>query len=119
MTPRIRFFTTLAASAFGTMIVLSAIGSVLEARGVLADSEAIGPIAATVFFALFLLLAFSLVPLVIHAFLAAQTRIGNGDGAAIRVLRANERRLTYGVWVFFALGFAIAVPAMLIGIGDR
>ena len=101
------------------MIVLSVVGSVLEGGGVLADSKAIGPITAAVFFALFLLLVFALVPIVIHAFIAAQTRIGNGELAAIRALRTHERRITFGVWAFFAVGLAIAVPAMLLDLGGR
>ncbi len=116
MCPRTKRFAFLAIGSFVAMIALSVLGGVLEARHALDDPElakVAGPVAGAVFVALFLLLGFAVVPLMIRVFLVLQTRIGNGALAPIRVLQAHERGVTYGVWAIFASGLAIATPVML------
>jgi len=116
MSPRIKRFAILAIGSVLAMIALSAVGAYLDAQGWRPDpehAERIGYAAGAVFFALFLLLGFSLVPLMIRLFVVLQTRIGNGELGLIRALAAHERGVAYGVWALFAAGLAIAAPVML------
>jgi hypothetical protein len=116
MTRRTKFFAGLAAGAFVAILALSALGAWLDARGWHGDPELakrLGYAAGSVFFALFLLLGFSLVPLMIRAFVVLQTRIGNGELAPIQALRAHERGVAYAIWALFGSGLAIATPVML------
>jgi hypothetical protein len=116
MSARIKFFAFLAVGSFVAMIALSVLGAILQSRGWHPDPEhpdRIATLVGGVFFALFLLLGFSLVPLMIHLFVVAQTRIGNGELGLIRTLAAHERAATWAVWALFGSGLAIATPVML------
>ncbi len=120
MSRRIKRFAILAIGSLVAMIALSILGYVLDAKHALDDpkiAEITGPAAGAVFFALFLLLGFSMVPLMIRLFVVLQTRIGNGELALIQALRAHERGVAYGVWALFASGLAIAAPVMLQELG--
>jgi hypothetical protein len=68
---------------------------------------------------LFLVFAYSLVPLMVHLFVRMQRRVGNADVAPIRWAGANEKRVTFGFWGLWTLGLAIALPAMLWDLGLR
>jgi len=120
MSPRIKLFAILAIGAVLAMIALSILGYLLDSKHVLDDPEVAkitGPAAGAVFFALFLLLGFSLVPLLIRLFVVLQTRIGNGELALVQSLRAHESGVAFGIWALFATGLAIAAPAMLRELG--
>jgi hypothetical protein len=64
-------------------------------------------------FAVFLLIAFSAVPLVIKLFVYLQIRIGNGEHWLIRWLDGHRWPMTFAFWGVFTLGLLIAVPTML------
>jgi hypothetical protein len=116
MTPRTKVFAVLAIGAIAAMIALAILGRFLDANHVLDDpavAKRTGPAAGAVFFALFLVLGFSLVPLGIRLFVVLQTRIGNGDLWLVRGLRAHDNGVTYAFWAVFALGLAVALPVML------
>lgn len=82
------------------MIVGGIIGSWLESSGTLTQ-ESIGPrgtmIVKLFYVGLFLLAAFAAVPLIIHAFVAGQIKIGNGEPGIIRWLQAHEHTVVYCV----------------------
>jgi hypothetical protein len=116
MSARIKFFAFLAVGSFVAMIALSVLGAILQSRGWHPDPEhpdRIGYIVGGVFFALFLLLAFSLVPLMIRLFVAGQGRIGNRERGLIQFLAAHERGAAYAIWALWGAGLAIATPVML------
>ena len=116
MSGYIKFFAITALVAFAAIILLSAAGHVLASRAPGQAPDALKPIApylGGVFFLLFLVLGFSLVPLVLRAFIVMQTSIGNADLWIVRGLRDHERGITYGVWGMFTLGTLIAFPVMV------
>lgn len=66
-----------------------------------------------VVFGLFLACGYSAVPLMIKLFLAGQRGIGNAAVAPIAWLEAHQVAVVVGVWLFFSLGVAVAVPAAI------
>jgi hypothetical protein len=84
---------------------------ILVVQGVLRDEEA-GPLAKLVLFALFFVFSLSLVPLILHGFLAAQGRIGNADLGPVRAVRDHQFRATLIVWGLMTAGMAVALPVM-------
>lgn len=64
-------------------------------------------------FAIFLLIAFSAVPLMIKLFVYLHTRIGNGEHPVIRWVDTHRWPMVWGFWGVFALGLLIALPTML------
>src|SRR5882757_6247896 len=52
----------------------------------------------------FCLLGFSCIGLMLHVFIALQTKIGNGAAPMIRFLASHETGLTFFVWGFLGLG---------------
>jgi hypothetical protein len=106
-----RFFIIIAASSFGLMVLSAIVGNVLESMGVL-TKENIGRtgtvIVLSFYFTLFCILAFSLVPVLLKAFVAMQVRIGNGEHALIRWVREHERGTVFTVWGLFTAGLLIA-----------
>lgn len=97
-------------SSFALMIIGAVAGNILESNGTL-SSEAIGPrgIAAVMFayFALFCVMAFSLVPLAIRFFISMQIKIGNGEFFLIKWFQAHEQGIVYGFWSMMVIGFCI------------
>lgn len=106
-----KIFTYILACSFGLMILGSVIGGILESSGTV-TRESLGArgiaIVLTVYFALFCLAAFALVPIVLRAFIALQIKIGNGEIFLVKWLQAHEQGVVYGVWGFFAAGLGIA-----------
>jgi hypothetical protein len=105
---KIRLLAFLA--AFGLMIVAAIIGNILEATGVLVP-EKMGPngIVAVfgVYFGLFCLICFTIVPLAVRIFIAGQIKIGNGELVIIKWLRKHENAVVFAYWGVFVLGLAI------------
>ena len=64
-----------------------------------------------VYFVLFCVLGFSIVPLAIRVFIFLQIKIGNAEVFLVRFLQAHEQSVVFGVWGLFVLGLCIAVPA--------
>ena len=97
-------------AAFGLMIVAAIIGNVLESKGIL-TRERLGPrgIAAAmmVYFALFCLICFTIVPLAVRFFIVGQIKIGNGELAVIKWLHAHENAVVFAYWGLFIVGLII------------
>ncbi len=106
----IRFFAILAGSSFGVIVLTALAGNLLETAGVL-SKERLGQkgIAAILafYFALFCIMAFSLVPIFVHAFITMQARIGNGEHAVVQWIREHERTVVYGIWTLFGAGLVM------------
>jgi len=102
------------ASAFGLLIVSAIVGNILEANGTFKNLGA-GAVAAVKSFyvALFCIIAFSLVPLLLKYFISAQIKIGNGELFVIKWLQAHEAGAVIGIWIFFIIGLCMALPAAL------
>ena len=70
-------------------------------------------LAKIVAFGLFLALGFAAIPLMLRVFLWGQRRIGNEAVPMVRFLAEHQTGVVVAVWIVFALGLAIALPAML------
>jgi hypothetical protein len=106
-----KIYLYILASSFGLMILGSVIGGILESSGTV-TRESLGArgvaMVLMVYFALFCLAAFALVPVVLRAFIAMQIKIGNGEFFLVKWLQTHEQGVVYGVWGFFAAGLGIA-----------
>ena len=70
-------------------------------------------LAKIVAFALFLALGFGAIPVMLRVFLWGQRRIGNEAVPMVRFLAEHQTGVVVAVWIVFALGLAVALPAML------
>ena len=94
----------------GLTIVAAIIGNVLESRGILTRDQ-LGPngiaVVMGVFFGLFCLLCFTVIPLALRIFIAGQIKIGHGELAVIKWLKGHENKVVFACWGFFVLGLII------------
>jgi hypothetical protein len=102
----------LAIGSFAALIILSVIGKALDVQNVVRNREAAGTIVKLTAFSLFLILGFSLLPVMLHLFVIAQGKIGNGELAPIRFLRQHEIGVTLAFWGMFTAGLLVALPVM-------
>jgi len=100
-----------AIGAIPAIFLLGALRQVLLSRHVIHDREA-GLAMKVAVFGLFLVFAFSLIPLALHFFIIGQGKIGNEDAGMVHFLRIHEQGVTYAVWGVFIAGLLIALPVM-------
>ena len=107
----VKLFLSIFVSALVLLIVTSIFGNFLEASGKLTRAT-LGPNGVNGvlagFFFLFLVLCFSLVPLVVRLFIHLQLQIGNGELALVRFMQAHEQGVVCSFWAFMAVGFGVA-----------
>ena len=104
-------FLIIFVSTFALLVLSSIVGSVLESSGTLGKLTPRQITAIKVFyFALFCVLGFSLVPLVLRLVVTLQARIGNADLLIVRFLQSHEKGIVYSFWALFLIGLSIAVP---------
>jgi len=105
-------FIILFSTSFGLILICSVIGHLLESSGTL-TKENVGPkgtaVIVATYFVLFCVMAFSLVPLLLRAFIAMQIKIGNGGLFLVKWLSGHERAVVYGFWGLFLAGLVIIV----------
>ena len=105
-----RIFLVVFLSALGLTIVGSIVGNILESRGTL-SAATIGANGINawklVFFVLFCVMAFSIVPLVVRFFITMQIKIGNGEFFLIKFFQTHEKAIVYGFWIMMVIGFGI------------
>jgi len=61
----------------------------------------------------FLIFGAAVVPVFLKVFLYLQSNIGNGDLAAMKLLREHPMKVVYAVWAVFGLGLLLALPVMI------
>jgi Cu/Ag efflux pump CusA len=109
-----KIYLIIFASAFGVLIVSAIFGNILESNGTLKTLSPIGIAAVKLFYvALFCVLCFSLIPLLLTYFISAQIKIGNGESFLIQWLQAHEKGFIYGFWALCVIGLCMAVPAAI------
>ena len=109
-----KLFLIIFASAFGLLIVSAVIGNILESNGTVKTLSPRGITAVKIsYLALFCVLVFSRVPLLLRYFISAQIKIGNGELFLIKWLQAHEQGVVYGFWTMCVIGLCIAVPAAI------
>jgi len=105
-----KLYIIILASSFGLIILGSIIGGILESSGTL-TREILGVRGDTILlmisFALFCVMAFALVPLVIRFFIVMQIKIGNGEFFLIQWFQAHEHTVVYCAWGMLVLGLVI------------
>lgn len=101
--------------ALALLVVFGVVGTALESRGVFAKEHAEAVKVASIAFAstLFIVLAFSAVPLAIRLFIRGQLRIGNGNLRAIQFIQEHETSARWAVWLIWITGLLIALPVMI------
>lgn len=70
-------------------------------------------LAKIVAFGLFLAIGFAAVPLMLRLFVYGQRRIGNESVPMVRFLAEHQTGVVLAAWAVFALGLAVALPAMI------
>jgi len=97
-------------SALGLSIIGAIIGNILESNGTL-SAATIGPKGINAItlaqFALFCVMIFAFVPLVVRFFIFMQIKIGNGELFLVKLFQAHEQAIVYGCWIMMVIGFGI------------
>jgi hypothetical protein len=109
-------FMIMAGAALGLIILSAVIGNMLESSGII-TREGLGSRGISVMkviqFVLFGLLCFSIVPLVVRAFVVLQLKIGNAEFFLVRWIQAHEQAVVYGFWGMMVVGLCLSLPAAI------
>lgn len=109
-----KIFLIIFASVFGFLIVSAIIGNILESNGILKTLSPKGiAVVKMSYFALFCVLVFSLVPLVLKYFISMQIKIGNKESFLLQWIQGHEQGVVYGFWTLCVIGLCVAVPAAI------
>ena len=95
------------------IIALAMLGNGLQASGLMRDPERLELPAKILFFGLFVVFAFSCIPLMLKLFAGGQRGIGNADLAPAFFLAQHATRITVGAWLFLGAGLTLAVPVAI------
>jgi len=106
----IKTYLILLGSSFALVIMVASTRYILEPKGTL-DEKKIGrrgtAAITAAYLALFCVMAFAIVPLVVRLFIVMQQRIGNGKYIFITWFQAHEQAVVYGCWGVMALVICI------------
>jgi hypothetical protein len=108
----VKIFGIIAAATLGLFILSAVLNGIFGFDQKIVDPQ-IKTAAQVIYFILFLILCFSVVPLFIKLFITGQIKIGNGEVALIKLLRENEKVVVYGIWTFMVIGLSMAIPAAI------
>jgi len=112
----IKVFLLIFALALGLMIFSDNFFNIFESGRMLAK-KTIGPKGIPflqVFqFAMFLVLGFSIIPIMIRLFVILQLKIGNGELPLVQFLHAHEQGAVFSIWGFYAIGLCYIVPEFI------
>lgn len=97
---------------FAALILFAILGNVVTGGRPLKD-PALMLGAKVLIFGLFLAFGFSLIPLMLKIFLAAQVKIGNGEVGIIKTLASHQTAAVWIIWGLFIAGMAVAIPAAI------
>jgi hypothetical protein len=109
----LRTHALLSGGLLALMILMAMAGNALQASGIIKHPEELQTPMRFVFFTIFIVFAFSLVPTMVKLFFAGQTSIGNTDKGFIRLLDRHQSGVVYTIWGIWILGAAIALPTMI------
>jgi hypothetical protein len=106
----IRPFILTAGVSFATLIGSAVTGAVVFGPVPPSKPPPGAIVLGAVLFGSLLVFAYTLVPILLRAFVRSQMLIGNGDTPPLRWLQANERKAWWVVWTLWTLGLALAIP---------
>ena len=109
----LRAHALISGSLFALIIAMAIVGNAIQASGVIKHPEALQTPMKIIFFTLFIVFAFSLIPTMVKAFVAGQGAIGNADKGPIKLIERHQLAVIYGIWGIWILGFAVALPTMI------
>lgn len=115
-----RNWLLLAGGAIAVLGGLAIVGTMLQQRAAAIGepvSQATLSMLRVAAFAAFATVLACLPPLVLRAFVGAQTRIGNASHPVVGFLTRHETGTVRGVWAVWAVGALVAAPAMWRDIG--
>lgn len=109
----LRTHALISGGLFALILVLGWGGAALQASGVIEHPEALQTPMKIIFFTIFIVFAFSLIPTMVKAFIAGQGAIGNAEKGPIKLIERHQLAVIYGIWGIWILGFAVALPTMI------
>ncbi|MGA8534158.1 MAG: hypothetical protein WB615_08645 [Candidatus Tumulicola sp.] len=111
---RIRTLAVISGGLFALIIVAATAGNALIASGAVKNPTAFQTPAKIVFFTLFLVFGFSLIPLMVRVVLAGLDLIGRGLSVQpFKPLIAHPQWIVLPIWLLMGLGLAVALPAAI------
>ena len=113
----VRTWGIVAGAGFALAVALSIVGNILEARGIASPAVKTGFIAGAV--GAFVAIAVAIPPLALRLFLSGQVAAGNGEAPVIALMLRQEANIVRGVWLFMAVGIAIAAPHILRAVAGK
>ena len=109
----LRTHALISGGLFALIIAMAIVGNAIQASGIVKHPEALQTPMKIIFFTLFIVFAFSLIPTMVKAFIAGQGAIGNADKGPIKLIERHQLAVIYGIWGIWILGFAMALPTMI------
>ena len=109
----LRTHALLSGGLLALMILMAMAGNALQASGIIKHPEELQTPMRFVFFTIFIVFAFSLVPTMVKLFLAGQRSIGNSDKGFIGLFDRHQSGVVYTIWGIWILGAAVALPTMI------
>jgi hypothetical protein len=108
-----KLFLAIFVAAFALIPLSDPIFSSLEAKGVVTkitiDSREVS-LCTLVQFAMFLVMGFSIWPVMVRVFIFLQIKIGNAELPLVKFLQAHEQGFIFFVWCMLIFGLCIALP---------
>lgn len=95
------------------MVVGAIGGNIAHDSGLLVDGGATQLTVRIVFFTLFIVFGYSLIPLMVKLVLRGQASIGNANVGLVRTAAAYETRIIIGFWLLITAGLIVAIPAAI------
>lgn len=109
----LRTHAKISGGLFLLMLLMGWGGAALQASGVWKHPEQLQTPMRLIFFTIFIVFAFSLIPTMVKAFVAGQAMIGNAGKGPIKFLDRHQVGVIWGFWVLWIAGFAVALPTMI------
>lgn len=98
---------------FALIVLLAFVGNGLQSAGIVKNPAALETPVKIVFFTLFVLFGFSLIPLMVRIVLGTQAAIGNAGVGPIKAAIAHSNWIVAVIWALMAAGIAVALPAAI------
>jgi len=109
----LRAHAIISGGILAAMLLLGWGASALQSAGIPKDPARMETPMKILFFALFVLFAFSMVPTMVKLFVAGQSVIGNADKPLVGFVGRHQAGVTWALWIVWVAGLSVAMPAMM------
>ncbi len=89
------------------------VGNALQSANVVKNPAALETPVKIVFFTLFVLFGFSVIPLMVRVVLGVQVALGNGGIGPIKAAMNYSNWIVAAFWLLMAAGLVVALPAAI------